>query len=316
MRNIISFTKGLLSFFPKISVLERSRGTGGTINARYCYGVWMKHMSLMFESGMQKMPETMVELGPGDSIGIGLAALLSGVNHYYGLDVVKFASKEKNHEILNELIRLFRTKEPLREKGWPDFSHLLDENYFPSHILSAQRLNQCLSDKRITLIRKAIDAEFSVQNEISIHYIVPWNTKTVIVPGTVDMILSHAVMEYVKDLDFSYDAMHYWLAEGGIISHQIDFRSHGLSDKWNGHWAYSERAWNLIKGKRSLIINRQPYSVHHNLLVKNGVNIVSEYKSRLYDGYKKSQLSKTWKNISDDDRSCSGAFIQAMKLKR
>lgn len=313
MRNIISFTKGLLSFFPKTAALERSRGTGGTNNAHYCYGVWMKHMSLMFESGMRKMPTTLVELGPGDSIGIGLAALLSGVNHYYGLDVVKFANKEKNHEILDELIRLFRAKEPLLTKGWPDYSHLLDESHFPSHLLSSQRLNECLSDKRITLIRKAIDAEFSVQDEISIHYIVPWNIKSVIAPGTVDMILSHAVMEYVKDLAFSYDAMFYWLAEGGIISHQIDFRSHGLSNKWNGHWAYSEQAWNLIKGKRSLVINRQPYSVHHNLIVKNGFKIVADYKSYLCNGYKKSQLSKTWKNMSDDDWSCSGAFIQAMK---
>jgi hypothetical protein len=313
MRNIISFGKGLISLFPKSGELERSRGTGGTNKALYCYGVWMKHMCFLFESGMQKMPKAMAELGPGDSIGIGLSALLSGVDHYYGLDVVEFANKEKNLEILDELIGLFKAKTPLLAKGWPDYSHLLDENHFPGHVLSDERLGECLSEKRLALIRKAIDGGLSPRDELSIQYIVPWNTKSVLAPGTIDLILSHAVMEYVRDPDFAYDAMSWWLARGGMISHQIDFRSHGLSDKWNGHWAYSERAWKLIEGKRSLIINRQPYSVHHNLMVKNGFKITFNAKSFRDDGYKKTRLASAWRNMSDDDSTCSGALIQAMK---
>jgi len=316
MRSLISFAKGFLSFFPKADILEKSRGTGGSDKANYCYGVWMKHLTLMYEGGVHQIPRAMAELGPGDSIGIGLAALLSGVDHYYGLDVVQYANKEKNQRILDDLIPLFKSRAPLLSKGWPDYSHLLDRNHFPGHILTDQSLQESLSDRRIELIRKAIDGKTTKNDEISIDYIVPWNNKSVINRGSVNLILSHAVMEYIKDLDSAYDSMYYWLADGGVISHQIDFRSHGLSGKWNGHWAYSERAWKWIAGKRVLIINRQPCSMHHNLIRQKGFRIISDYKSQLQDGFPKSSLSAPWRNMCEEDASCSGAFIQAVKPKK
>jgi hypothetical protein len=45
------------------------------------------------------------ELGPGDSIGAGLAALLSGADRYVGLDVMPFLARADLEKIFDELVQ-------------------------------------------------------------------------------------------------------------------------------------------------------------------------------------------------------------------
>jgi hypothetical protein len=54
------------------------------------------------------MPESVAEFGPGDSLGVGLAALLSGSNRYSALDVHRDGSTERTLRIFDELVALFR----------------------------------------------------------------------------------------------------------------------------------------------------------------------------------------------------------------
>jgi len=61
-----------------------------------CYEVWLKHPTLLWENQLQAIPNTVAELGPGDSLGVGLAALLSGASKFYVLDVVLFANQTRN----------------------------------------------------------------------------------------------------------------------------------------------------------------------------------------------------------------------------
>ena len=49
--------------------------------------------------------------------------------------------------------------------------------------------------------------------------------------GSVDMILSQAVMEHVEHLEQTYEAMRHWLKPGGLASHAIDFKSHGTAEQ-------------------------------------------------------------------------------------
>jgi hypothetical protein len=65
--------------------------TGGTDAAPYCYEVFLKHLTLTCAAGMPGVPASVGEIGPGDSLGIGLAALLAGSDRYYGLDVVPYS---------------------------------------------------------------------------------------------------------------------------------------------------------------------------------------------------------------------------------
>ena len=74
-------------------------GTGGTDSARYCYTIWLRHLSILFKNGFTKIPNTIAELGPGDSIGTGLAGLLSGSKKFYALDVIEHTEIKKNISI-------------------------------------------------------------------------------------------------------------------------------------------------------------------------------------------------------------------------
>ena len=131
---------------------------------------------------------------------------------------------------------------------------------------------------------------------------------------TVDLILSQSVLEHVVDLENTYRSSYLWLRPKGMMSHQIDYTSHKLSKRWNGFRKYSELMWKLINGKRTFLINRQPHSVHRNLLIKNNFEIKCELKNYRNGGIRRKELSEFWKDISDDDLNCSGAFIQAAKL--
>ena len=62
---------------------NRKHGVGATPSARYCYAVWLRHLIHVRRCGLRGIPETVAELGPGGSIGCGLAALLSGCARYY-----------------------------------------------------------------------------------------------------------------------------------------------------------------------------------------------------------------------------------------
>lgn len=303
--------KVLLNSTPGFRNILLRRQGGETGSAMYCYGVWLKHLTLLAKNGMRTPPESIAELGPGSSLGTGLAAVLCGTNRYYALDVVNYANPECNLRILDELVALFRQRAPRPTNGWPSFDQYLGPQLFPHHILSDSLLSKSLAEDRIARIRKALESGGQC-GDISIRYIAPWSNAQS-VELELDLVLSHSVLQYVPDLDGAYRALSSWLRPGGMMSHQIDFGSMGLSSKWNGYRSCPESIWNLLSQKASHVINRQPHSLHIHLLTKHGLEIFENQAKYRTDGIKRSQLSATWENISDNDLNCCGAFIQAKK---
>src|SRR5215468_386190 len=83
--------KGILTHVPPLNALRlRRASTGGTNSPQYCYEIWHRNSKMLREMGFNPAGVTMVELGPGDTIGVGLTALLYGVRLYTGLDAVPY----------------------------------------------------------------------------------------------------------------------------------------------------------------------------------------------------------------------------------
>jgi hypothetical protein len=304
--------RGLLSYVPALNDVLPSKTGGHTDSAIYCYGVWMKHLTLLHAHGFPAVPQTIAELGPGESLGVGLCALLSGSSHYVGLDVIAHSNPESNQRILNDLIPLFEDRAPNPDKGWPEFSSYLDERLFPSLILTEQVLHQALDAARIEAIRHAISTP-TPQDPITAEYKAPWFDPRVIEEGTVDLVISQSVLEHVVDLAGTYKALYQWVRPGGWMSHQIDFKSHGLSTRWNGYRTCSERLWEVTLGRRPFMINRQPASVHLRLMQEAGFRVITQQKYMRKDGIRREELSARWSDISDEDLDCSGMYVIATK---
>jgi hypothetical protein len=100
---------------------------------------------------------------------------------------------------------------------------------------------------------------------------------------------------------------------GGWMSHQIDFKSHGLSNRWNGYRTCSDRLWEITLGKRPFMINRQPASVHLRLIEEAGFHVVTHQKFMRKDGIRREELAPRWADISDEDLNCSGMYVIATK---
>jgi hypothetical protein len=309
----IPVIKGAATYIPGISSFFLKKRAGAANSATYCYEVWMKHLTILWNNGMHYIPETVAELGPGDSLGVGVAALLSGVKNYYAFDVISFANVESNLRILHELVDLFKKRAGRPSKGWPDYDQYLNEQLFPAHILTEQILADSLSVESIQRIEKSLANTKSFKENSCVRYFVPWNDDTLIAKSSVDLLFSHAVLEHVADLAHAYQSFSLWLKQGGWMSHQIDFRCHGLSEKWNAQWTYPEWLWKIIVGKRPYLLNRQPCSTHVNLLEENGFDITCLLKQYNVEGYGRSSLADPWKQMADEDITCAGAFIQARK---
>ena len=276
------------------------------------YGV--KHLTMLYGNGMSTVPNSVAELGPGNSLGVGLAALLSGAKNYFAFDVVAYNDVDLNLRIFERLVQLFRQRAGRPTAGWPDFDGYLDDGRFPSHILTNSVLDASMDPERIEAIRCAILNIGENHNGICIEYVAPWDDADFISRASVDLIISHAVLEHVNDLTSTYETCSLWLKPNGFMSHQIDFRSHGTADDWNGHWAYPELMWKIIFGKRPYLINRQPCSTHTSLVINSGFQMLCDLTNIRSDGIKRSQLASRWRYLSDIDLRSQGLFLQAKKL--
>lgn len=301
-------------------------------SARYCYGVWLRHLDRLQACGLTLPPASVVEVGPGDTIGVGVAALLSGSDRLFALDSHRYLSVPATLAILPELTELFAQRVAIPDDTeLPDVKPHLSSYSFPHSMLKTDLLSQSLSPSRVAAIRRAVlelkgvgcgvDVETralvaadTVEGENpSISYTVEWRTDA-IVPGSVDLIVSQAVMEHVVDIEAAYRSFARWLVPGGRISHQIDFRCHGTSFDWNGHWTYDQRSWKIVANAKAFRwINRQPVSAHLAAVEAAGFDVQLVQSVANVDGAPKSCFAAPFADMSESDASCQGALVVAQR---
>ncbi len=308
---------GAKTYVCGFNAAKNTAGTGPAASARYCYSVWLRHLALAFRYGMTALPEVIAELGPGDTLGVGLAALISGCSKYYALDVVDYAKAGKNPALFEELVELFRARAPIPgQEEFPLLRPLLPSYEFPREALPEAQLARALNGERLSAIREALGAlgqKTTMPAGIEIRYYVPWYDAQVLEREAVDLIYSQAVLEHVDDLDNTYRAMRVWLKPGGLVSHQIDFQSHGTAEEWNGHWAYSDLIWKIIRGRRPYLLNRRPQSDHIRCLEENGFRVLCNLPVIDRTGIERRRLARPFQYLSDADLVTSGVYLLAEK---
>lgn len=273
----------------------------------------MRHFVRIHEAGLGARLNRIAELGPGDTLGIGLCAVLCGAQEYYALDIKAHANSERNKEIFEDLVKMLQRREPIPDRTeFPSISPLLKDHSFPDHILTNEILKESLHPNRLRAIHEALDGNRS-GNDINISYVAPWQDVSLYGLGeTLDMVFSQAVMEHVEEVDATYAALYKGLRSGGFMSHTIDYKSHGYTRDWNGHWTVPEPLWKIVKGKRPYLINRLSHSSHIQAMKNAGFQIVGEVK-RNGTPLSPRKLADRFQTLSNDDLLTSGAFILAVK---
>jgi len=311
---LVSALKGIATYIP--GLYRATRGsTGGSTSARYCYAVWMRHLCLARQSSAPGRFQVVAELGPGDSLGLGLAALLSGARTYYAFDIVPYTRNDRNLQVLRELVEIFRRQTPIPDATeFPEVRPQLQDWSFPRGLLTDEYLGETLDPARVAAIERALlGVKESRGGPIEIRYQAPWNATESIHEDSVDLIFSQAVLEHIDDLEGTYRAMHRWLRPDGLLSHQIDLRAHYLDRRWNAHWSYSDFTWKVIRGRRPYLLNRQPLSAHLSLLDRTGFEVLRILKHQRPSAVRREQLAKRFRQISEEDMTTSGVYIQARK---
>jgi hypothetical protein len=299
--------KGAATMVPPLEAIRRRRShTGGSVSGRYCYGVWLRHLVRASSA-----PDAIGELGPGDSLGVGLAALLTGSRTYVSLDVVRYANVEGNLRVLDELLELVAARAPVPGHDelpgvWPR----LDRYDFPHQLLPSARLDAALEPERVARIRRAVAAG----DESLIRYVVPWQAEDALDGDSLDAVVSQAVLEHVDDVPFTHRAVHRWLKPGGWASHSIDCRSHGWADGWAGHWSYSDVEWRVVRGSRDWMLNRFSCSQHVAAARSAGFEVTQLLPRIAAEPMPRGRVAAGLRPLlTDDDLRCDAAFLQVRK---
>ena len=310
---LLSLAKGMATFVPGVLRFACGRSFGSD-SPRYCYSVWLRHLERIAACGLPARFDTVAELGPGDSLGIGIAAMLSGARRYVALDAVPFARVASDIEVFDQLAALFERREPL--PGPDEYPHIapdVDSLGFPHELLDPARLTSALAPERKRAIRAALAGQGS--DAAAVQYVAPWTDAGLVESESVDLAFSQAVLEHVDDVAATYRALHRWLRPGGIMSHAIDFKSHGLTRDWFGHWTIPAWQWTLVRGRRPYLINRLPASRHLELLIAAGFEVLLTLRTEAAPA-PRAALAREFAAMPDDDLRASAMFVIARKPRR
>jgi SAM-dependent methyltransferase len=303
-----SIVKGLVTRVPFGERLANG-AAGAAVDSKYFYSVWLRHLVATSHLVPDLRWDVVGELGPGDGLGLGLCALLSGARRYIGLDRLSFALKADNLRLLDELHALFAARAPIPDdQALGNVYPRLAEYGFPHHLLGEQRLAHSLSSDRLASIAAALRRVDASDSQGMLGYAAPWDEQHNIEEHTLDLLLSQAVMEHVDGIDATYEAMRRWLKPDGIMSHRIDYSCHGITRDWYGHWLVSEPMWRLARGHRAYFINRLPHSGHVAALERARFDVVAVDATRVSSCAPSAQMRV---GHVEDDLCIRGAHVVA-----
>jgi hypothetical protein len=218
---------------------------------------------------------------------------------------------DRNLRIFDELVELFNAR--ARLPGADEFPKLKPaaiSEHFPHDLLGENAMAHNLCDARLEAIRQSIIAPNTWGSMV--RYCAPW-VPTDIEESSVDLLLSQSVLQYFDDVPSIIDQSTRWLKPDGLMSHQIDLKSIGLHEEWNGHWTYTDTQWAIVAGRRKFKINRQPCSSYVNAIQNAGLQIIRADKTTLLSTIALQNLAPKFSRLDTEDLTTANLFIQAKK---
>lgn len=251
-----------------------------------------------------------LEIGPGDNVGVALKFLLAGAKRVVCLD--KFFSKynwEQQRKIYQAMI------EQLPDRGRQIFDEVID---LETGIMSNPQKLVCSYGMGIERAEEVFE------------------------PESFDLIVSRAVFEHLYNPDAAFSTMDKLLSPGGYMVHKIDFRDHGIFSKHHHHpltfltlpeAIYRRMVYDSGKPNRKLInYYRQKTAgsgYETKILITSIVGVESEvepHQERVIFGTHYSQetlsllknirphLQNEFRDLPDEDLMVAGIYLVAKKL--
>ncbi len=270
------------------------------VTADYYYTVWLRHVCTAAHFQSWNAPQTVLEIGPGKALGTGMAALLSGVQKYIAYDATPLLQQDFDAQLWQDLITLFR-----QQKDFAETDRIVPSTSFPSELFPGEQMAQALSEAGLERSQQSLQQRNDLICYLNDFHSLPDNA--------VDYVFSHSVLEHVEALAPMYNAMWRWLRPGGVMTHSIDFSSHGTSPHWNGQWTIPDFVWQLMQGQRSYFLNREPASTHRALLEQVGFEIAGFHLTPMASTLKRDDLAARFRHLSETDLHTVSAFVVARK---
>jgi hypothetical protein len=276
----------------------------------------MRHLMVLAECRLPLAVDTLVELGPGETLGISLMALLTGTRRIIALDVAPHAWPDANRAVFAELVELVRSGAAVPDNDeFPLVRPLLPRLLPATELVAPDVLARALDPERLREIERALAAP---GNDASapVRYVCPWDIGSV-QRGAADMVVSQAVLQYIPHepgndrLDDAFRAMRHWLPPGGVFSHQIDFTG-PFGPEWNAHWTVSNTLWRVIRGKR-VMENRAPLSAYLTLCERHGFELLANIRTPAESGVARPRLAPGLRDLPEEDYSTVGVHLVARR---
>tara|TARA_Y100001958_G_C21248633_1_gene581700 strand:- start:10470 stop:11405 length:936 start_codon:yes stop_codon:yes gene_type:complete len=277
--------------------------TGGTSNPNYCYSLFLRTFNSYFKY-CNKIPKGILEVGPGDSNVVSLLWLMIGSKKVISIDAYEYLKKD-------QLIDNFKSSSEL----------LINKSFCKSNI--NPKLNLNIYEKLWTILpplkelrkrQKIILNEihnFNLNKESKMFSYIPNYTLKQKFSLKFDLIFSQAVFEHIKEPKKVLNFIHNNLSNNGIVYTSVDFKSHGSSTLFNGHYLFSESQYKKISSLYLFrFINRLPPSWFEKYLNKKfkllEQNNINEKSLISYNEIKS-------KDILEEDLSISSSLFISKK---
>jgi SAM-dependent methyltransferase len=265
--------------------------TLGTSDGFYCFSLFVKLFNYSDKHLNYKRQNSILEVGCGDTFVTSCLFYFCGYKSIYAIDGFKYLNKEKTISALDKAIKLLREQ----SKIVLNFNPRVDDEVF-------ERLYQVIpsgNDFEIMAkdLKNAVEDYFEGKISI-IHYIAPYDL-TSIFNEKFDFIFSQAVLEHVFPLESTLPFFKKNLANGGIMYHNVDFKSHGFSTLYNGHYLMDDKEFKKLSSPFVFrMINRMPPS-YFDYYFGNNFELLCEQAVELSTNLEIEDIKVTLKNRKD-----------------